>query len=57
MQNCDFLLVLGSRLAVPATGYNYKTFAREAKVVVVDIDREEHSKGTVKIDHFIQSDV
>ena len=57
MQNCDFLLVLGSRLAVPATGYNYKTFAREAKVVVVDIDKKEHSKDTVKIDHFIQSDV
>ena len=57
LQNCDFLLVLGSRLAVPATGYNYKTFAREAKVVVVDIDKKEHSKDTVKIDHFIQSDV
>ena len=57
MQNCDFLLVLGSRLAVPATGYNYKTFAREAKVVVVDIDKKEHSKDTVKIDHFIESDV
>ena len=57
MQNCDFLLVLGSRLAVPATGYNYKTFAREAKVVVVDIDKEEHSKDTVKIDHFIHEDL
>ena len=57
MQNCDFLLVLGSRLAVPATGYNYKTFAREAKVVVVDIDKAEHSKNTVKIDQFIHSDL
>ena len=57
LQNCDFLLVLGSRLAVPATGYNYKTFAREAKVVVVDIDKAEHSKNTVKIDQFIHSDL
>ena len=57
MQNCDFLLVLGSRLSVPSTGYNYNTFAREAKVVVVDIDKEEHSKNTVKIDHFIHKDL
>ena len=57
MQNCDLLLVLGSRLPVPATGYNYKTFARDAKVIVVDIDKEEHSKNTVRIDKFIHSDL
>ena len=57
MQNCDLLLVLGSRLPVPATGYNYKTFAREAKIIVVDIDREEHSKNTVHIDKFIHANL
>ena len=57
MQNCDLLLVLGSRLPVPATGYNYQTFARDAKVIVVDIDKEEHSKNTVRIDKFIHSDL
>ena len=57
MQNCDLLLVLGSRLPVPATGYNYKTFARDAKVIVVDIDKDEHSKNTVQIDKFIHSDL
>ena len=57
MQNCDLLLVLGSRLSVPATGYNYNTFAREAKVIVVDIDKKEHSKNTVKIDKFIHKDL
>jgi acetolactate synthase-1/2/3 large subunit len=56
MQNCDLLLVLGCRLPVPVTGYNYSTFAREAKVIVVDIDKDEHSKDTVKIDRFIHSD-
>jgi len=56
MQNCDLLLVIGCRLPVPVTGYNYTTFAREAKVVVVDIDRDEHSKETVKIDRFIHRD-
>jgi len=57
MQNCDLLLVLGSRLPVPVTGYNYKTFSREAKVIVVDIDKDEHSKNTVQIDKFIHSDI
>lgn len=56
MQNCDLLLVLGCRLPVPVTGYNYSTFARDAKVIVVDIDKDEHSKDTVKIDRFIYSD-
>ena len=56
MQNCDLLLVIGCRLPVPVTGYNYKTFAREATVVVVDIDKDEHSKNTVEIDWFIHRD-
>lgn len=56
MQNCDLLLVIGCRLPVPVTGYNYKTFARDAEVIVVDIDKEEHSKDTIKIDRFIHRD-
>lgn len=57
MQNCDLLLVLGCRLPVPVTGYNYSQFARKAKVIVVDIDDDEHSKNTVKIDKFIHMDL
>lgn len=57
MQNSDFLLVLGCRLSVPVTGYNYNTFAREAWVVVVDIDEKEHRKNTVRIDQFIKGDI
>ena len=56
MQNCDLLLVIGCRLSVPVTGYDYTTFAREAKVIVVDIDKDEHSKETVNIDRFIHRD-
>ena len=48
--------MIGCRLSVPVTGYNYTTFAREAKVIVVDIDKDEHSKETVKIDRFIHRD-
>jgi acetolactate synthase I/II/III large subunit len=56
VQNSDFLLVLGSRLSSMTVGETCK-FAREAAVVVIDIDPVEHSKGSVNIDRFINSDV
>ena len=58
MQNADMLLVLGSRLSMFTTGYNYELFARGAKqVIVVDIDENEHKKGTVHLDTVINADV
>ena len=56
MQNSDLLLVIGSRLGVPVTGYKYEMFARDATTVVVDIDPAEHKKDTIKIDLFYESD-
>lgn len=56
MQNSDLLLIVGCRMPVSVTGYNYKHFARDAKIVVVDIDKEEHSKDTIKIDKFVHMD-
>ena len=38
VQNCDLLIVLGSRLALPQTGYNFDEFVREGKIIIVDID-------------------
>jgi acetolactate synthase-1/2/3 large subunit len=55
--NADFVLVLGSRLNSLNTGPDYCDFAREAKVVVVDIDAVEHSKISIKIDQFIHTDL
>lgn len=57
IQNCDFLLVLGSRLSVSSTGHEYDYFAREATVVVVDIDENEHKKGTVRTSKEINCDL
>ncbi len=57
VQNADLVLALGSRLSVSSTGQQYELFAREAKVVVVDIDKFEHTKNTVHIDRLIISDV
>jgi acetolactate synthase-1/2/3 large subunit len=53
IQNADVVLVLGSRLSVALTGFEYDLFMRDAKVIVVDIDSKEHQKNTVKIDKFI----
>lgn len=38
VQNCDFLLVLGSRLDVRQTGANPEAFAKCAKIIQVDFD-------------------
>lgn len=56
VQNADLVISIGCRLSVALTGFEYDMFAREADLVVVDIDPEEHRKGTVRIDSFIHSD-
>ena len=57
VQNADFILVLGCRLSVALTGFEYELIAREATIVVVDIDKNEHQKPTVAIDMFIHADL
>jgi acetolactate synthase-1/2/3 large subunit len=56
VQNADLVIAIGSRLSVSSTGHEYDKFAREAKIVVVDIDPVEHRKNTVKIDLFVCAD-
>lgn len=56
ISNSDLILSIGCRLSINTTGYEYDKFARNAKLIVVDIDSIEHSKNTVKIDKFIHSD-
>ncbi len=57
LQNSDFVLVLGNRLSAYSTGVDFCDFARDAQIVVVDIDPVEHSKNGVKIDQFLEIDV
>lgn len=57
VQNSDLLLVLGCRLNVRQIGYNWKSFAREAFKIVVEIDPLELRKPTIKPDMAIQADV
>lgn len=56
VQNADLVIAIGSRLSVSTTGHEYSTFAREAKIIVVDIDPVEHKKNTIRIDLFINAD-
>lgn len=44
LQNCDLLLAIGTRLAIPQIGYEISELARDAKIMVVDIDPAELAK-------------
>jgi acetolactate synthase-1/2/3 large subunit len=57
IQNADLLLVLGSRLSIPNTGYQSHLFSPHSTKIVVDIDENELYKPTVKIDYPIHCDL
>jgi acetolactate synthase-1/2/3 large subunit len=56
VQNCDLLISIGSRLGLQQIGFNYKSFAREAKKAIVDIDASELKKPIIKADIPVQTD-
>jgi len=56
LQNSDFILSIGSRNNIRQVSYNWKTFARAAKKVIVDIDSAELRKPTLKPDLAINCD-
>jgi acetolactate synthase-1/2/3 large subunit len=57
VQNSDVLLILGSRLNIRQTGYAFKSFAREAFKIWVDVDEAELHRPTVQPDLPVVSDV
>jgi len=57
LQNCDYLLTIGTRLAIPQVGYEIHELARAAKnITVVDIDPTELGKYPQRINHPIHAD-
>jgi acetolactate synthase-1/2/3 large subunit len=56
IQQCDLLITFGTRLGIQQTGFNWEEFAPLAKVVQVDIDKNELNKGKPKIDLAIHDD-
>ncbi len=57
IQSCDLLLILGSRLSVPITGYQMKNFSPLSKKIYVEIDKNEIIKRKLKTNLQINNDV
>lgn len=49
VQTADYVLVLGSRLNIRQVSYSWASFARDARVAMVDIDGAELAKPTLSI--------
>ena len=56
VQNSDLVISIGSRLSIRQVGYNYKTWARAAYVIMVDADKEEMKKPTLHVDMPVHAD-
>lgn len=56
-QKADLVVVLGSRLNVRQTSYNFDQFAAQAKVIQVDVDEAEMRKPLVTPDIAIHADL
>ena len=50
VQNADLILAIGARMNIRAISYNWEYFAREAKIIAVDIDPNELKKHTLHLD-------
>lgn len=56
IQNADLILAVGTRISIRQVGYNWKTWARGAEVIMVDVDRAEMKKHTIHVDMPIWTD-
>ena len=56
IQNADLILAIGTRISIRQTGYSWKTWARAAEVIMVDIDKAEMKKPTLHVDMPIWAD-
>lgn len=56
IQQCDALIVVGARLGLQQTGFNWTAFAPLARKIHIDIDPEELSKLNPGVDVKIQAD-
>ena len=56
IQNADLILAIGTRISIRQVGYNWKTWARAAEVIMVDIDEGELKKPTLHVEMPIHAD-
>ena len=57
IQNCDLLIVVGSRLDLRQVGTEVNEFAKKSKIIRIDIDKEEISNSRIKCDVNLKGDV
>lgn len=57
IQQCDYLLILGSRLSISTTGYYPQRFGQNAYKVMVDTDQKELDKPDVSVNQKILMDI
>jgi acetolactate synthase-1/2/3 large subunit len=56
LQNADLIISVGTRMSIPMIGYVHNEFARKAKIIQVDIDKNEIKKLKKKINLAINND-
>lgn len=56
IQQSDLIVAIGTRLGMQQTGFNWQEFGRDARIVQVEIDPAELSKGHPKVDMPINAD-
>jgi acetolactate synthase-1/2/3 large subunit len=56
LQNCDLVIAIGNRMAIPMIGYEHSELARKAKFIQVDVDQLELDKLKDIVDLPILSD-
>lgn len=56
LQNSDYVLAIGTRLAIPQIGYDLSELARAAIIDVIDIDPQESSKHHLRLRQAITCD-
>ena len=57
MQNADLLIIMGARMHVRQVGFDEKSWARDAKKIMIDIDKSELNKPNLNIDLKINMDL
>ena len=56
VQQSDLIIALGTRLGIMQVGYNWEAFAPKARIVQVEIDAAETTKGFPKVDSVFLGD-
>lgn len=57
LQSADVILVLGNSLGTCQTGFNVEAFAPNARIIMVDAEKDEAKKPGLHIELFIHSDL